>query len=143
MSEPIIRTLRKSDYPALIDVVRRMWYPEYDEKTGLLAAETDWENCLARATCAFTAELDGEPVALILGRVDALDHRRPLNTHRINSLRGLLRLVCAKDGLKAAGDILGILNIDEHLRKQATQTVTTTRRKWCCSCWIRRLVDMD
>ena len=48
MSEPIIRTLRKSDYPALIDVVRRMWYPEYDEKTGLLAAETDWENCLAR-----------------------------------------------------------------------------------------------
>ena len=55
MSEPIIRTLRKSDYPALIDVVRRMWYPEYDEKTGLLAAETDWENCLARATCAFTA----------------------------------------------------------------------------------------
>ena len=50
MSEPIIRTLRKSDYPALIDVVRRMWYPEYDEKTGLLAAETDWENCLARAT---------------------------------------------------------------------------------------------
>ncbi len=91
MSEPIIRTLRKSDYPALIDVVRRMWYPEYDEKTGLLAAETDWENCLARATCAFTAELDGEPVALILGRVDALDHRRPLNTHRINSLRGLLR----------------------------------------------------
>lgn len=122
MSEPIIRTLRKSDYPALIDVVRRMWYPEYDEKTGLLAAETDWENCLARATCAFTAELDGEPVALILGRVDALDHRRPLNTHRINSLRGLLRLVCAKDGLKAAGDILGILNIDEHLRKQATQT---------------------
>lgn len=122
MNEPIIRTLRKSDYPALIDVVRRMWYSEYDEKTGLLAAETDWENCLARATCAFTAELDGEPVALILGRVDAVDHRRPLNTHRINSLRGLLRLVCAKDGLKAAGDILGILNIDEHLRKQATQT---------------------
>ena len=33
MSEPIIRTLRKSDYPALIDVVRRMWYPEYDERT--------------------------------------------------------------------------------------------------------------
>ena len=69
MSEPIIRTLRKSDYPALIDVVRRMWYPEYDEKTGLLAAETDWENCLARATCAFTAELDGKPIALILGRI--------------------------------------------------------------------------
>lgn len=121
MSEPIIRTLRKSDYPALIDVVRRMWYPEYDEKTGLLAAETDWENCLARATCAFTAELDGKPIALILGRIDALDHRGFLNTHRINSLQMLFKLAFAKDGLKAARDILGILGVDRNLRAQATQ----------------------
>ena len=50
MSEAIIRTLRKDDYPALIDLVRRTWYAEYDERTGLLAAEADWENCLARVT---------------------------------------------------------------------------------------------
>lgn len=122
MSEPIIRTLRKSDYPALIDVVRRMWYPEYGERTGLLAAEADWENCLARTTCAFTAELDGEPVALILGRVDALDHRGFLNTHRINSLRMLFKLAFAKNGLKAARDILGILGVDRNLKAQATQS---------------------
>ena len=85
MSEAIIRTLRRDDYPALIDLVRRTWYAEFDERTGLLAAEADWENCLARTTNAFVAELDGQPVALIVGRVDALDHRSPLNSHRINS----------------------------------------------------------
>lgn len=58
MSEAIIRTLRKDDYPALIDLVRRTWYAEYDERTGLLAAEADWENCLARVTTAFVAELE-------------------------------------------------------------------------------------
>ena len=43
MSEAIIRTLRRDDYPALIDLVRRTWYAEFDERTGLLAAEADWE----------------------------------------------------------------------------------------------------
>ena len=95
MSEAIIRTLRRDDYPALIDLVRRTWYAEFDERTGLLAAEADWENCLARTTNAFVAELDGQPVALIVGRVDALDHRSPLNSHRINSWNALARLVFA------------------------------------------------
>ena len=101
MSEAIIRTLRRDDYPALIDLVRRTWYAEFDERTGLLAAEADWENCLARTTNAFVAELDGQPVALIVGRVDALDHRSPLNSHRINSWNALARLVFAKGGIKA------------------------------------------
>lgn len=87
MSEAIIRTLRKDDYPALIDLVRRTWYAEYDERTGLLAAEADWENCLARVTTAFVAELEDKPVALIVGRIDELDHRSPLNMHRRHSLR--------------------------------------------------------
>ena len=119
MSEAIIRTLRRDDYPALIDLVRRTWYAEFDERTGLLAAEADWENCLARTTNAFVAELDGQPVALIVGRVDALDHRSPLNSHRINSWNALARLVFAKGGIKAAGEILGILGIDKRLRAQA------------------------
>lgn len=119
MSEAIIRTLRRDDYPALIDLVRRTWYAEFDERTGLLAAKADWENCLARTTNAFVAELDGQPVALIVGRVDALDHRSPLNSHRINSWNALARLVFAKGGIKAAGEILGILGIDKRLRAQA------------------------
>ena len=117
MSEAIIRTLRRDDYPALIDLVRRTWYAEFDERTGLLAAEADWENCLARTTNAFVAELDGQPVALIVGRVDALDHRSPLNSHRINSWNALARLVCAP-------------------RPRAPDM--TMRRKWCCSYLIRR-----
>mgnify|MGYP003281785758 CR=1 FL=1 len=50
MSEAIIRTLRRDDYPALIDLVRRTWYAEFDERTGLLAAEADWEK-IGRASC--------------------------------------------------------------------------------------------
>ena len=134
MSEAIIRTLRRDDYPALIDLVRRTWYAEFDERTGLLAAEADWENCLARTTNAFVAELDGQPVALIVGRVDALDHRSPLNSHRINSWNALARLVFAKGGIKAAGEILGILGIDKRPRAPGM----TMRRKWCCSYLIRR-----
>ena len=62
---------------------------------------------------------DGQPVALIVGRVDALDHRSPLNSHRINSWNALARLVFAKGGIKDAGEILGILGIDKRLRAQA------------------------
>ena len=120
MSEAIIRTLRRDDYPALIDLVRRTWYAEFDERTGLLAAEADWENCLARTTNAFVAELDGQPVALIVGRVDALDHRSPLNSHRINSWNALARLVFAKGGIRPRAPGM------------------TMRRKWCCSYLIRR-----
>ncbi|MBS5559297.1 MAG: GNAT family N-acetyltransferase [Bifidobacterium longum] len=119
MSEAIIRTLRKDDYPALIDLVRRTWYAEYDERTGLLAAEADWENCLARVTTAFVAELEDKPVALIVGRIDELDHRSPLNMHRRHSLRKLLQLAFAHDGMAAASEILGTLHVDRQLRKQA------------------------
>ena len=107
MSEAIIRTLRKDDYPALIDLVRRTWYAEYDERTGLLAAEADWENCLARVTTAFVAELEDKPVALIV------------NMHRRHSLRKLLQLAFAHDGMAAASEILGTLHVDRQLRKQA------------------------
>lgn len=119
MSEAIIRTLRKDDYPALIDLVRRTWYAGYDERTGLLAAEADWENCLARVTTAFVAELEDKPVALIVGRIDELDHRSPLNMHRRHSLRKLLQLAFAHDGMAAASEILGTLHVDRQLRKQA------------------------
>ena len=119
MSEAIIRTLRKDDYPALIDLLRRTWYAEYDERTAMLAAEADWENCLARVTTAFVAELEDKPVALIVGRIDELDHRSPLNMHRRHSLRKLLQLAFAHDGMAAASEILGTLHVARQLRKQA------------------------
>ena len=76
----------------------------------------------------------GRPAGrLIVGRVDALDHRSPLNSHRINSWNALARLVFAKGGIKAAGEILGILGIDKRLRAQARAPGMTMRRKWCCS----------
>ena len=138
MSEAIIRTLRRDDYPALIDLVRRTWYAEFDERTGLLAAEADWENCLARTTNAFVAELDGQPVALIVGRVDALDHRSPLNSHRINSWNALARLVFAKGGIKAAGEIWAFSASTNGCAPRPRAPGMTMRRKWCCSYLTRR-----
>ncbi len=139
MSEAIIRTLRRDDYPALIDLVRRTWYAEFDgagpvcwrpKRTG----RTVWRAPPTRSS----PELDGQPVASIVGRVDALDHRSPLNSHRINSWNALARLVFAKGGIKAAGEILGILGIDKRLRAQAASAGMTMRRKWCCSYLTRR-----
>lgn len=94
MSEPIIRTLRKSDYPALIDVVRRRHYTT--RKPVCWRPRPTGE--LSGATCAFTANSTGTSRVDSGNRVDALDHRRPLNTHH-QFLRGS-RLVRAKDGLK-------------------------------------------
>ncbi|KFI93433.1 N-acetylglutamate synthase [Bifidobacterium saguini DSM 23967] len=120
MSEIVtIRPLHRDDYPALIDLVRRTWYAEFDERTGLIAAEADWENCLARTTDAYTALQNGKPVALILGRIDAHDERGAWNRHKRNYLKGLMRLVPIKEGIKAIHEIVGILAIDRQLTHKA------------------------
>ncbi|MBT1175497.1 GNAT family N-acetyltransferase [Bifidobacterium sp. LC6] len=120
MNETVtIRPLQRDDYPALIDLVRRTWYDEFDEHTGLIAAEADWENCLARTTNAYTAVLDGKPVALILGRVDTRDARGKWNRHKRNYVRGLLRLLPVKEGITAIHEIVGILAIDHELTRKA------------------------
>lgn len=54
-----------------------------------------------------------------MGRVDALDHRSPLNSHRINSWNALGASRVREGRIKAAGEILGILGIDKRLRAQA------------------------
>ncbi len=120
MSEAIIRTLRKDDYPALIDLVRRTWYAEYDERTGLLAAEADWENCLARVTTAFVAELEDKPVASICGRIDELDHRSPLeHAPALIVAQAIATGVCPRRHGSCERDSLGTLHVDRQLRKQA------------------------
>lgn len=123
MNETVtIRPLQHSDYPSLIDLIRRTWYADFSERTGLAAAEADWENCLARTTNAYTAVMDGQPVALILGRIDARDTRNIWNVHERNFVRGLARLAGLPDGLRAIHEIVGILAIDWKLRQQARQS---------------------
>ncbi|MBT1164099.1 GNAT family N-acetyltransferase [Bifidobacterium felsineum] len=123
MNETVtIRPLQRDDYPQLIDLVRRTWYAEFDECTGLIAAEADWENCLARTTNAYAAVKDGKPVALILGRIDAHDTRGTWNRHKRNYLNGLRRLLTAPEGIKAIHEIVGILAIDHQLTHRARKS---------------------
>nr|WP_152209903.1 GNAT family N-acetyltransferase [Bifidobacterium cebidarum] len=115
----IIRPLQRDDYPQLIDLVRRTWYADFDEHTGLIAAEADWEHCLARTTNAYTAVQNGKPVALILGRIDAHDKRGRWNRHKRNYMNGLRRLLSVKEGIRAIHEIVGILAIDHQLTRKA------------------------
>ncbi|WP_169240481.1 GNAT family N-acetyltransferase [Bifidobacterium olomucense] len=123
MSESVtIRPLHRDDYPTLIDLVRRAWYDDFDERTGFIAAQVDWENCLARATNAYTAVKDGKPVALILGRIDARDMRGIWNRHKSRYVHGLMRLLGMREGLRAVHEIVGILAIDHTLLSRAKRS---------------------
>ncbi|PJM79692.1 GNAT family N-acetyltransferase [Bifidobacterium scaligerum] len=123
MSESVtIRPLHRDDYPTLIDLVRRAWYADFDERTGFIAAQADWENCLARTTNAYTAVKDGKPVALILGRIDAHDMRGIWNRHKRQYMHGLMRLLGMREGIRAVHEIVGILAIDHMLLSRAKRS---------------------
>lgn len=117
-----IRPLQRDDHPALIDLVRRTWYADFSERIGMLAAEADWENCLARTTNAYTAVVNGKPVALILGRIDSRETRNRCNAHALRYLRLLGGLMRSREGLRAAHEIVGILALDRMLRSRASRS---------------------
>lgn len=110
-----IRTLRRDDYPALIELVRHAWYADEDERASRLGAQADWEHCLARTTTAFVAEADGEPVGMILGRVDARDTRGPWNAHYRRYLSLLPQQLLSADGRENVAYLMGIHAIERRL----------------------------
>lgn len=121
--QPRIRTLHKQDYAELIDMIRRMWHAQSRKETGCLAAQADWEYLLSRTTTAFVAELEGRPVAMILGRINALDHRHIPNTHHWRFLRAMGRLAFKPGGITALASLAVEFATDERLKLQ-------TKRRW-------------
>ncbi len=66
----ILRDLRNADLKSLEDVIRKTW--NYDKftssKTAKKLAKAYLASCLANQTYALTAEVDGKPVGIILGK---------------------------------------------------------------------------
>ena len=66
-----LRELKKQDLPILEDVIRKTW--DYDKfampKTARKLAKVYLAACLTNQTYTRVAEVDGNPVGLILGKI--------------------------------------------------------------------------
>lgn len=75
-SKIILRELRKADFKALENVIRKTW--NYDKfatpKAAEKLAKVYLSTCLANQTYARVAEVDGIPAGLILGKNIATHH---------------------------------------------------------------------
>ncbi|KFI47018.1 hypothetical protein [Bifidobacterium biavatii] len=125
MSDSVrLRPLRRGDYPALVDLMRRLWYDDVaDPDHALRLAEADFELCLSRSTTATVADLHGRAVGVILGRIDdprakRLSKRwRPLicNRHRRRAIGVLLPLLFSREGREGIHEMRDIARIDDWL----------------------------
>ena len=110
----ILRDLRNADLKSLEDVIRKTW--NYDKftssKTAKKLAKAYLASCLANQTYALTAEVDGKPVGIILGK-NIEKHRCPLR-YRWRQITALCRLLASKEGR----DILGVFKNIDHIDRE-------------------------
>ena len=112
-----LRTLRRDDYPALIEILRRTWYSEWsggqkaDSDCSRRLAEADFHSCLARSSEATVAVLHGRPVGVILARVDINVPKRLCllpNRHHRHIIRALFPLLFSTAGRSGIAEMLRI-----------------------------------
>ena len=114
---PTIRSLRRSDFPALEELIRLAWYDDGGDLRNMhRLAAIDMQDCLARATKAYVAELDGQVLGVILGslRVDITHSQRIRHIVRRNCLA--LPLLASRQGRRGLRAQLAILQVDEALK---------------------------
>ena len=113
-----LRTLRRDDYPALIEILRRTWYSEWsggqktDSDCSRRLAEADFHSCLARSSEATVAVLHGRPVGVILARVDINVPKRLCllpNRHHRHIIRALFPLLFSTAGRSGIAEMGGLL----------------------------------
>lgn len=117
-----LRTLRRDDYPPLVELLRATWYADgAGPGVARRLAAIDFESCLARSNVARVACVAGRPVGVILGRVesDARAHaarRMPArglaNRHRRRALALMPGLLCSPEGWKGLAQMAGIAVVD-------------------------------
>ena len=122
----ILRNLRNADLKSLEDVIRKTW--NYDKftssKTAKKLAKAYLASCLANQTYALTAEVNGKPVGIILGK-NIEKHHCPLR-YRWRQITALCQLLASKEGR----DILGVFkNIDHIDRELLSQCEKTTKAR--------------
>ena len=106
-----LRTLRRDDYPALIEILR-----------SRRLAEADFHSCLARSSEATVAVLHGRPVGVILARVDINVPKRLCllpNRHHRHIIRALFPLLFSTAGRSGIAEMLRINRVDRRLIRGA------------------------
>lgn len=116
MNEQIIlREYRKADHSALENVVREAW--KYDHfcspKTAAKMAKVYLNSCLTNQTFTKVAEINGEPVGIIMGK-DIENHKCPLSL-RIKWLQSIISLYISKEGREISKIFAGVQGIDKEL----------------------------
>lgn len=135
MSDTVrIRRMTRSDYPQLVELVRRTWYADtdadgqetpdnaQDHGVALYLAAIDAQDCLARATHAAVAERDGQIIGVILGSDSARVTRTQRTRHRLCQIRLALPLLASPAGRSGLMEQLAILQADRTLVRAVGKT---------------------
>lgn len=129
-----IRRMTRSDYPQLVELIRRTWYADadadgqetpddaQDHGAASRLAAIDAQDCLARATHAAVAERDGRIIGAILGSDPARVTRMQRTRHRLRQIRLALPLLASPAGRGGLMEQLAILQADRALVRAAGKT---------------------
>lgn len=122
MKEPmILREYRNSDHKALEDVVRETW--KYDRfcspKTAKKMADVYLNSCLVNQTFIRVAEMNGEPVGIIMGK-NIQDHKCPFSL-RLRWLRSIISLYLSKEGRDVSKIFSCVQGIDKELLSHCSE----------------------
>lgn len=116
MSEQIIlREYQKADHKALENVVREAW--KYDRfcspKTAAKMAKVYLNSCLTNQTFTRVAEINGEPVGIIMGK-DIQNHKCPISL-RIKWIQSIVSLYISREGREISKIFECVQGIDKEL----------------------------
>ena len=129
-----IRRMTRSDYPQLVELIRRTWYadagadgqetPDAVQDHGVASrlAAIDAQDGLARATHAAVVERDGRIIGAILGSDPARVTRMQRIRHRLRQVRLALPLLASPAGRGGLMEQLAILRADRALVRAAGKT---------------------
>ena len=143
---PTIRPLRRTDFPALEELIRLAWYDDGNDshnthdEVGQAAgpdkrraelrkatrlrnmhrlAAIDMQDCLARTTKAYVAELNGQVLGVILGSLRSDITGRQRTRHMLRRHCLTLPLLASHEGCHGLLAQLAILQADEALKHDA------------------------
>lgn len=125
-----IRRMTRSDYPQLVELIRRTWYADApgDQEVGhdmqcrniaWRLAAIDAQDCLSRATYAAVAERDGHVIGMILGSNPKRTTRMQLLRHRLRQLQLGLPMLASRVGRNGLCEQLALLCTDRMLARDA------------------------
>lgn len=148
--EVLIRRLKRSDRPVLVELIRRAWYADdecrtsggerrpsssmehdaghgerHDPRHRSVAwrlASIDAEDCLSRTTHAAAVEYAGRVVGVILGSEAAKATRAQMFRHRLRQARSALPLLASRAGIRGLCGQLGMARSDAALLRGAGKT---------------------